>query len=417
MRIRLGVFVLAALVLLGVLILLFGSYPSLFKRHTEYTILLSEAPGIGPGAPVRRSGVRIGEVKDISLDDETGQVRVQINVEKPHTVRRNEQATVVTSLLGGDSTIDFLPKKTEPGQPPPDRSAVEPGETLEGVRQANVSSLLSQAQDVVPDTQQLLKDIRDSLKRIDKLEPVAEDTLKEYQKLAKETRDQIPELTKTNDEIRTTARSWGKLGERIDLLVQTNQDKVVKTVDNTNDVLNRLSAVMSDDNQRYLTATLKNVKTTSDSLPSMTKNADEAIKGLNNTLKEVNDLLLSLQDLTKPFAARGGSIAKNLDETTDKLNKVVTDAAELFKAVNQGDGTVRRFLSDPSLYNHLDEAACQITRILPRVDRILKDAEVFADKIARHPDLIGVGGAIRPSSGLKESPTNPSSSSSFKPSH
>ena len=45
------------------------------------------------------------------------------------------------------------------------------------------------------------------------------------------------------------------------------------------------------------------------------------------------------------------------------------------------------------------------TRIMPRLDRILRDFEVFADKIARHPESIGVGGAVRPSAGLKESPT------------
>jgi phospholipid/cholesterol/gamma-HCH transport system substrate-binding protein len=294
---------------------------------------------------------------------------------------------------------------------------VEPGETLVGIRQANVSSLLSQAQDVVPDTQLLLKDIRDSLKRLDKVVPVAEETLKEYQKLAKETREQIPELTKTNDEIRTTARSWGKLGERMDLLVQTNQDKVLKTVDNTNEVLNRISAVISDENQRNLTATLKNFKTSSETFPAIVKDTDDAIRNFNNTAKEVNDLLISLQELTRPFAQRSVSIAKNLDESTDKLNKMAADIAELVKAFNQGDGTLRRFLNDPSLYNRLDQAACQINKMLPRVDRILQDAEVFADKIARHPDLIGVGGAIRPSAGLKESPTNPSGSSSFKPNH
>jgi len=53
-------------------------------------------------------------------------------------------------------------------------------------------------------------------------------------------------------------------------------------------------------------------------------------------------------------------------------------------------------------------------RILPRVDRILRDIEVFADKIARHPESLGVGGAIRPNSGLKDPPNVPYSPS-FKP--
>jgi phospholipid/cholesterol/gamma-HCH transport system substrate-binding protein len=47
-----------------------------------------------------------------------------------------------------------------------------------------------------------------------------------------------------------------------------------------------------------------------------------------------------------------------------------------------------------------------INHLLPHMDRILHDVEVFADKIARHPESLGVGGAISPSSGLKEAPTS-----------
>ena len=39
-----------------------------------------------------------------------------------------------------------------------------------------------------------------------------------------------------------------------------------------------------------------------------------------------------------------------------------------------------------------------------RAEKITRDLEVFADKIARRPELIGVGGALRPSSGLKDLP-------------
>src|SRR5439155_18744408 len=119
----------------------------------------------------------------------------------------------------------------------------------------------------------------------------------------------------------------------------------------------------------------------------------ETIKNLNSTLTQTEDILTNLQAITKPFAGRSASIAKNLDESTDKLNRVLTDTQRLFTSVGEGDGTLRRFITDPALYNHLDEAACQLSKIMPRLDRVLKDAEVFADKIARHPELIGAGGA------------------------
>ncbi len=42
-----------------------------------------------------------------------------------------------------------------------------------------------------------------------------------------------------------------------------------------------------------------------------------------------------------------------------------------------------------------------MARIMPRLDRALRDLEVFAGKLARHPELIGLGGAVT------ESPLSP----------
>ena len=116
LRFRVGLFVLASLVLLALLITLFSGFPTLFKQYHRYTVILSEAPGVSAGTPVRRSGVRIGEVDNVKLDEDSGQVRVSIIVEKQHTIRRSDQAALVHSLLGGDTSIDFMPQRPN-GQP------------------------------------------------------------------------------------------------------------------------------------------------------------------------------------------------------------------------------------------------------------------------------------------------------------
>src|SRR5436305_183945 len=128
LRFRLGAFVLIALVMLAVLIMLFGSLPTFFQRHNAFTVRFRDATGVGNGTPVRRSGVRIGEVGKLILDDLTGEVRVEVLVGKQFTVRHNEQATLVQSILGGDTTIDFLPRRQPENEPPLDNSPVEPGE-------------------------------------------------------------------------------------------------------------------------------------------------------------------------------------------------------------------------------------------------------------------------------------------------
>jgi phospholipid/cholesterol/gamma-HCH transport system substrate-binding protein len=417
MRFRIGVFVLAALLLLAVLITLFGSFPSLFKRHAEYVVKFQDAPGIAQGTPVRRSGVRIGEVSRLELDDETGEVRVTINIERRYRLRRIDVPTLVTGLLGGDTSIDFVPKERKEVA---ELEYVEPGEVIQGARLANVSTLLAQASQVVPTTQETLDQMRKSLQRFEKLTPQVEDALKEYTKLGQAVNRNVSDVEKTNKqlldtsrEIEVTARNWGRLGENVNNLVVTQQDKLIKTLDNLNDSIQRIGNVLNDENQRNVSAIVRNVRTSSDSLEELTRNTNDLIKESQKTMKAVgesvskaDEALQNLNKATKPLAERGDSITRNLEETTDRLNRTLTDVQALFRVIGQEDGTFKRLVSDPSLYNNIDAAACQVNRMMSRVDRILRDMEVFADKLARHPELIGAGGIVRPSSGLKEAPSS-----------
>ena len=52
-RFRIGIFVLASLIGLGVLIVLFGGWPYFFLPATTYTILFDNAQGVSKGTPVK----------------------------------------------------------------------------------------------------------------------------------------------------------------------------------------------------------------------------------------------------------------------------------------------------------------------------------------------------------------------------
>jgi phospholipid/cholesterol/gamma-HCH transport system substrate-binding protein len=431
LRFRIGVFVLAGLLLLAVLITLFGSFPRLFVRSHEYTVRFADAPGVEQGTPVRRSGVRVGEVKRVSLDDETGEVRVVVVIEHQYTIRRNEQPTLVHGLLGGDTSIDFIPARAAGEEA--DRSPVPPGSELAGVRQPTVNTLLTGAAEVLPTTQEALNDIRKAAQRYERMADLVEQTTREYRDLAKATRDMMPELRKTNDEIRELAKSgreavpdvrktndqlqatlitWQKTGERAKLILDKNEEKISESLDSLNESLKRTNNLLNDENQRNLAAALKNIRTGTDNLPAISKNTEELLRESQKTARRVNDSLAkadevmgNLQQATKPFADRSPAIAKNLDESTARLNAVLTDLQELLKALDRGDGTLKKLITDPSLYNRLDEALCMVTKLLPKLEPILRDVNVFTDKIARHPESLGVRGAISPGSGLKESPT------------
>lgn len=512
-RIWIGVFVLGSLVLLAWLVILFGSAPNIFKHTTTYTVRFLDAQGIGPGSPVRRSGVRVGEVRDVILDDETGDVKVVMAIDKRFTLRHSDEAMIVTGLLGGDAVIDIVPRPTpEPGQPPLDRSEVPPGSEIKGGRQPTFHSVINQASGVVPTAQETLNDIRKSVQRIERTVPIFEETVKEYQGLAKDLREiakeagkaiqpvtraaedlpplmqavrdavpdarktlvaigelsdevrkavpglnqtsnevrdlaqdartkTLPSLTKTSDEARelirdirgvpgeakktleeagATMRTWGKVGERLDVLIQTNQDKVVKAIENLNEVLTRLAGTFSEANQNNLAELLRNLRSASGNFDSISRNVDNittegrtTVRRLNSTLERAEGLLKDFQGATNQQGGRIGSITKNLDESLEKLNSVLSDVRVMVRTIGQADGTVSRLLTDPSLYNKIDQALCSLPVLMTRVERIVKSFEVFADKLARHPEAIGLGGVVRPGNGINDA--SPGHNTSYYP--
>src|SRR5476649_1067907 len=109
-RFRLGVFVIFSITLFGGLVLFFGGAPSWFTKTNSYTILFSDAPGLAPGTPVRKSGVKVGEVNSIVLDDVSGLVKVVVRLDPNFTPRTSDEPTVTRGLLVGDTAIDFIPK-------------------------------------------------------------------------------------------------------------------------------------------------------------------------------------------------------------------------------------------------------------------------------------------------------------------
>lgn len=406
LRFRVGIFVLAAMILLGVLIMLFGSFPTMLRRHNEYTVTFLDAPGVSPGTPVRRAGVRIGEVKKVQLDDAANEVHLDLLIEREHPLYEGDEPVLVHGLLTGDTSIDLVAQRQK--NRPQDLTPIPPGSELKGKNQADVSTLLNQTSGMVPRAEESLIQINKTLQRLDRMSPLIEDTLREYRDLARAVRESVPDLRRTNDEAQITLRNIGKIAERADVLLQTNQDRIVKMIENASDTMGRIALLFSNENRRNIEATLKNLRAGSDNLEKLAKDTELVLEATQQTMKRFGDtlgkadqIMVNLDQATRPFADRSAVMARNLEEATTRFNALMGDAQAVLRAFGNGNGSLRRFIDDPDLYNNLNQAACMLARIMPRVDRILKDFEVFADKVARHPEQLGIGGAVSPSSGLK----------------
>ncbi len=454
MRLRLGLFVAATLVVTAVLVVLFGKAPQLFATKLTYVVLFPEAPGLTQGTPIRKSGVRIGEVTRIDLDVNTGEVRVLITVDPKYPPRTNEAPTITRGLLNGDTALDFLPR-LDPvtNQPVARGDDIPPGSEIAGVPPITTRSLLTPASGVLTSAQQSLDRMVSSFEKLEKVAPQFEKTLHEYELLARDVRTFIPEVQKTNkaiqdfvggperpapppgavsaigppiegveaDNLRTTLRDIRALVATVRPAVDELRGTVkrvepdiagaAKSAKLTFDSVNQ---VLSPENQKEVTALLKNLNAIglsvlklSAGFTALLDEAEKSVKNFDARTAELPDAIKDIRAVVRPLGTRSEVLTKDVSEAAATLNLVLTDVREVVRAFARENGTAQRLLTDPTLFNNIDAAAASLARVLARAERIAGDLEVFADKVARRPELIGVGGVVRPSSGLKDSPFAP----------
>jgi len=475
MKFRLGIFVLGAGVLLAVLIVLFGDIPDLFRGQQRFVIQFAQAPGIEAGSPVRKSGIRIGEVSSFALDPETGAVAVSIVVDRKFQLRKGDAPAIGRGLLG-DTTINFVPVGDM--KVPGDREPAPIGFVFEGKSSDILTKIGAAANDLVPASQAALDELREVSKKINEMLPEVKRTMQEAQvamnKLgnAAESADNImrsnqDRITKAIDNVSTVSERLGNfitpaLTRRVDtillntetfsaemaaLLNDENRRAATQTLKSAQSAMDRFALVMNDENVKNINTALKSVQEISASATNTFKNIDKSMvnveklvsnsneavidvrKLVNNlntrvdsvgpqldlTLKDASSamkrfttsaekldaILTDLRVFTKDLGERGPGILKNIDDSSARVGQMVVDVGTFARSLSQGDGTIRRLVMDPGLYNSLNEAAANASRSVNRLDRILYDMSIFSDKLARHPELIGVSGAIAPSSGIK----------------
>jgi phospholipid/cholesterol/gamma-HCH transport system substrate-binding protein len=356
MEFRIGLFVIAAMVIAGTIVVLFGEIRTLMERHYTIAVHFASAPGIVPKAPVLMNGVMIGSVRDVVLDQTRGGVAVLIDVRERFRLRKDTEPRLMRSLLG-DSSIDFTPGTSSEWLPP--------STILEG-----------------------------------KL-PV--DPIELVQQLDQRVSGALDSFGATSDEWRRVAQNLNQVlelhGDKLDDVVEqaiVSLDQFGRTMQTANLALENANRMFANpESQAKLRATL-------DALPQIATETQQTIAAVRQTVKSMNENLDQLKDATAPLAERSQSIVTRLDGSLANLHALSGELKEFVHLVNKEDGTFKKLAADPELYRNLNRSAESMSVLLKNLEPIVSDFRVFSDKIARHPELIGVGGVLKGSSGLKE---------------
>ncbi len=144
-QMRVGGFVLVALLVFLALIYLLGARARLFEpKYTLYAEFI-EVGGLVEGATVRLAGVQIGRVSAVRLPGQPGgKVRVELKIASQYAdrIRRNSVARIDTQGLLGDKIIEItVGSASEP--------AFKPGQVLATSESADIRRVISQSSEVV----------------------------------------------------------------------------------------------------------------------------------------------------------------------------------------------------------------------------------------------------------------------------
>ena len=358
LQFRVGLFAVVAAGMTAAMVFKFGKLRTLWEPRYTIAIHFESAPGVYPSTPIRKNGVTIGSVQKIAFDDKRGGVTVLADIHERIRLRVDAEPRLVRSLIG-DASIEFSPGTS--------KQVLQPGAQVDGVTPANLMDIVARLEG---------------------------------------------NLTTTLDSFAATSREWERLGRSINNLVETNRGNLDLVVERAAESLHQLTLTMRNMNETVMQANKiigdpqnqENLRQTLQAMPKLVEGTRETIAIVKRAVLKADENLENLKQVTGPLAKRIASIVTKLDATMGNLQSLSAEMKDFAYLVNHGNGSLRKFAADPDLYRNMNRSAASLSLLLKNMDPIIRDFRVFSDKVARHPELIGLGGALKGSSGLKDPP-------------
>ncbi len=308
---KVGLFFIIGVILFGVMLELGGQWNP-FEKVLRYNTFLTGVAGLKVGDPVRLSGVEVGKINGISIED--GKVRVDFDVKKGTRLRTDSVASLrMTNLLGGQYLGLTFGSQTAPLLPP--------GGTVQGKDVAGVDSIMSNLGEITTDAKTLVTDLNRNQQEV----------MGKISSMLDENRGNLrSSLSNLNSITTKFDRGDGSLA----LLLN---DKSL--YNNTNRVTASLGMI---------TAKIEKGEGTIGRLvndDSFYNNANSAFAQLNTGMKDVNEIVGKIN--------RGeGSMGKLVNDQTlyTELTGASKNIREIGEKINSGQGTMGKLGNEDKLY-------------------------------------------------------------------
>ena len=292
-NIRLGVFVITGLILLVAGLYFIGNNKNLFGDRFELYATFDNVSGLQKGNNVRFSGIDVGTVDEITiLNDTSLRVKMVINQDLLHHIRKNSYAAIGTDGLMGNKLININPGT-------PESPVVSEGDEIPVIPTVDTESMLRTLEGTNQNVLLISNSLRDIISNIQRSRGTLYTVLMDTS-LATGLRRTLTNLEGMSDHLEGFSGDLGLL------------------VDDVRSGEGVLSQLVTDSSafQQQLSGTLTDIRTSG-------RNLSEATDRLNRILGEVEGGNGTIQTLLKDPATADHlrrSIA-NIDSSTASFNE------------------------------------------------------------------------------------------------
>jgi phospholipid/cholesterol/gamma-HCH transport system substrate-binding protein len=348
-EVRVGLVILAAMVVLAVAIFVIGSKNNLFKHKTHYYTELGSVSGLKRGSPVQLDGVDVGTIERVILsgDPKKTQIRIWIRLDEEYEARIRgpldpaavdkdlvpSRVRIKTIGLLGDKYIDInsgsaaYPPIPEDGKIP----AAQP---------TNVDALIASGEDVMDNVVEISHSLNRILQRMERGEGL------------------LGQLTSDTPEGRRMQSALVNASESL--------ERIAGTIEHGKGPLPRLL------NDRAMAEQLAGSLDRFQTLLDQAQHGPGLLPGLINDpapRAQFNETLASLQKVAQDLQGFTADLQSNDDallqrlvkdeeygrEVTEQLRQFVKNLNEVSAKLDKGDGTAAKLINDPKIYDAVND--------------------------------------------------------------
>jgi phospholipid/cholesterol/gamma-HCH transport system substrate-binding protein len=295
-----GIFVVASLAALLVMILIVAQQEGLFHEYVKYRTIFKNVSGLKPGSEVHLAGVTVGTVLSTAINPE-GNIVVTFQVVKKNSDRIREDTRPTIGFMGllGDKSLDLTSGS-------PNKAEIPPEGLVTSVEPLDITQLLARAAPTFEDLQKVISNL---VALTDSLAQPGSDT----KTILSEVRDIV---TKVN----TGKGSMGSL---------LNDPALYR---DTAETMAQLRKFVTDlEKGKGVVGMLINDKAFKDQTIKTMAELQATFAKLNLTSADLKEAMARLPDITKKLE----SFVGNLDKAGKGLPGLITEGQTLFGDADQ----------------------------------------------------------------------------------